>query len=80
MHVNYNAYSLGTCVIRCVKGVVSGSHIRPLATQLTASNQTIISNEGMTVAEIWGLWDDDVLYPEAKGCVTPCPKQSYRKA
>jgi hypothetical protein len=50
IHVNYNAYfvncvlrlSLGNREIRCVKGAVSGSHIRPLVTLLTASNQTTI--------------------------------------
>jgi hypothetical protein len=74
MHINYNAYFsnclfLPTCVIGCVKGVVSVSHIRPLATQLTTSNQTIISYE------LGGLWDDDVLYPEAKG-VSLCVQSS----
>jgi hypothetical protein len=60
MCVNYNAYfsncvlclSLGTCVIRCVKGVVIGSHTRPLVTLLTVSNHTITSEEHRAVAEI----------------------------
>jgi hypothetical protein len=69
MCANYNVYfancilrlSLGTHIIGCVKGVVSGSHTRPVVTLLTASNQAIIIGEGTVVAEI-RLRYDDVLY------------------
>lgn len=74
MHVNYYTYfancvlrlSLGTRVIRCVKGVVSGSYIRPLVTPLTASNQTTILWESTAAAKA-ELRGDDVLYNDAKG-------------